>query len=163
MPKKLKVGDKAPGFCLPDAKNNMVCLKDFKGKWLVLYFYPKDNTSGCTKEAVDFTSYIKDFKKMNATVVGVNPDSVSSHMNFIDKHGLEVILLSNPEHDVLKKYGVWQKKSMYGREYYGVVRTTFVIDPKGRIKQKWEKVKVAGHADAVKDFVGVSCQRPTKK
>ena len=77
MPKKLKVGDKAPGFCLPDAKNNMVCLKDFKGKWLVLYFYPKDNTSGCTKEAVDFTSYIKDFKKMNATVVGISPDSVS--------------------------------------------------------------------------------------
>ena len=163
MPKKLKIGDKAPEFCLPDAKNKRVCLKDFRGKWLVLYFYPKDNTSGCTKEAVDFTSYVKDFRKMNAAVVGVSPDSVKSHVGFIGKHGLKIILLSDPEHEVLKKYGVWQKKSMYGREYYGVVRTTFVIDPNGRIKQKWEKVKVAGHADAVKDFVGVSCQRPTKK
>jgi peroxiredoxin Q/BCP len=163
MPKKLNIGDKAPAFCLPDAENKKVCLKDFKGKWLVLYFYPKDNTSGCTKEAVDFTSGIKDFKKMNAIVVGVSPDSVTSHMNFINKHALRVILLSDQEHKVLKEYGVWQKKSMYGREYYGVVRTTFVIDPEGRIKQKWEKVKVAGHADAVKDFVGVSCQRPVGK
>lgn len=163
MPKKLKIGDDAPEFCLPDAKNKRVCLKDFRGKWLVLYFYPKDNTSGCTKEAVDFTSYVKDFRKMNATVVGVSPDSVKSHVGFIGKHGLKIILLSDPDHEVLKKYGVWQKKSMYGREYYGVVRTTFVIDPKGRIKHKWEKVKVAGHADAVKDFVGVSCQRPIKK
>ena len=163
MPQTLKIGDKAPEFCLPDAKSKRVCLKDFRGKWLVLYFYPKDNTSGCTKEAVDFTSYVKDFRKMNAAVVGVSPDSVKSHVGFIGKHGLKIILLSDPEHEVLKKYGVWQKKSMYGREYYGVVRTTFVIDPNGRIKQKWEKVKVAGHADAVKDFVGVSCQRPTKK
>jgi peroxiredoxin Q/BCP len=162
MPKKLKIGDKAPEFCLPDAKNKSVCLKDFRGKWLVLYFYPKDNTSGCTREAVDFTSIIKDFKKMNATVVGVSPDSVASHLNFASKHDLKVLLLSDTEHVVLKKYSVWQKKSMYGREYYGVVRTTFVIDPNGRIKQKWEKVKVAGHADAVKDFVGVSCQRPVK-
>jgi peroxiredoxin Q/BCP len=163
MPKKLNIGDKAPAFCLPDAENKKVCLKDFKGKWLVLYFYPKDNTSGCTKEAVDFTSGIKDFKKMNAIVVGVSPDSVTSHMNFINKHALRVILLSDQEHKVLKEYGVWQKKSMYGREYYGVVRTTFVVDPKGKIVQKWEKVKVAGHADAVKDFVGVSCQRPVGK
>lgn len=163
MPKKLNIGDKAPAFCLPDAENKKVCLKDFKGKWLVLYFYPKDNTSGCTREAVDFTSGIKDFKKMNAIVVGVSPDSVASHMNFINKHALRVILLSDQEHEVLKEYGVWQKKSMYGREYYGVVRTTFVVDPKGKIVQKWEKVKVAGHADAVKDFVGVSCQRPVGK
>jgi len=163
MPYKLKVGDKAPEFCLPDANNKEVCLKDFRGKWLVLYFYPKDNTSGCTKEAVDFTSYFKDFKKINAAVVGVSPDSVASHVGFIDKHNLKIILLSDPGHEVLKEYGVWQKKSMYGREYYGVVRTTFVIDPKGTIKQKWEKVKVAGHADVVKEYVGVSCQRPLKK
>lgn len=163
MPKKLNVGNKAPEFCLPDARGNKVCLKDFTGKWLVLYFYPKDNTSGCTREAVDFTSIIKDFNKMNATVVGVSPDSVASHLNFASKHGLKVLLLSDTEHEVLKKYGVWQKKSMYGREYYGVVRTTFVIDPQGKIKQRWEKVKVAGHAEAVKDFVGVSCQRPVGK
>lgn len=163
MPKKLKVGDKAPEFCLPAANKIRICLTDFSGKWLVLYFYPKDNTSGCTKEAVDFTANINDFEKMNATVVGVSPDSVISHTNFVNKHALEVILLSDPEHRVLKAYGVWQKKSMYGREYHGVVRTTFVIDPTGKIKQKWEKVKVAGHADAVKDFVSVSCQRPIKK
>jgi len=163
MPKKLKIGEKAPEFCLPDAKDNKVCLKDFRGNWLVLYFYPKDNTSGCTREAVDFTANIKDFKKMNAIVVGVSPDSVASHLNFVSKHDLKVLLLSDTEHEILKRYGVWQKKSMYGREYYGVVRTTFVIDPKGKIKQKWEKVKVAGHADVVKDFVGVSCQRPANK
>ncbi|UCD04921.1 MAG: thioredoxin-dependent thiol peroxidase [candidate division WOR-3 bacterium] len=163
MPQTLKIGDKAPEFCLPDAKNNRVCLEDYKGNWLVLYFYPKDNSSGCTREAVDFTSHIKDFRKMKAAVVGVSPDSVKSHAGFINKHGLKIILLSDPEHEILKQYGVWQKKSMYGREYYGVVRTTFVIDPKGRIKQKWDKVKVSGHADAVKDFVGVSCQRPVKK
>lgn len=163
MKRRSKIGEKAPEFCLPDAHNKRICLKDFRGKWIVLYFYPKDNTSGCTREAVDFTANIKDFKKMNAVVVGISPDSITSHMKFIDKHSLRVILLSDPEHEVLKEYGVWQKKSMYGREYYGVVRTTFVIDPKGIIRQKWDKVRVAGHADAVKDFVGVSCQRPVTK
>ena len=159
MVKKLKLGSKAPDFCLPDADNKKVCLKDFKGKWVVLYFYPKDNTSGCTREAVDFTSNIGDFKKMNATVIGISPDSSASHTNFIDRHKLKVILLSDTEHRALEKYGVWQKKQLYGREYFGVVRTTFVIDPKGKIKQVWDRVKVAKHVDAVKDFVGVSCKR----
>lgn len=159
MMNKGKLGSRAPDFCLPDASNNEVCLKDFIGKWVVLYFYPKDNTSGCTREAVDFTANISDFKKMNATVIGISPDSSASHMNFINKHNLKIILLSDTDHKVLKKYGVWQKKKMYGREYHGVVRTTFIIDPKGNIKHKWEKVKVAGHADAVKDFVGASCMR----
>ena len=159
MAKKFKLGSKASDFCLPDADNRKVCLRDFKGKWVVLYFYPKDNTSGCTREAVDFTSNISDFKKMNATVIGISPDSSASHTNFISKHKLKLILLSDTEHKVLEKYGVWQKKKMYGREYFGVVRTTFVIDPKGKVKQVWEKVKVAGHVDAVKDFVGVSCKR----
>lgn len=159
MTNKLKVGDKAPGFCLPDASNKEICLKDFKGKWLVLYFYPKDNTSGCTREAVDFSEHLRKFKRMGAIVVGVSPDSPTSHTNFINKHKLKLTLLSDTEHKVLEAYGVWQKKSMYGREYYGVVRTTFVIDPKGKIKQMWEKVKVAGHADAVEDYVGISCKR----
>ena len=159
MSKRLKAGDRAPSFCLPDAKNKQVCLKDFKGKWLVLYFYPKDNTSGCTREAVDFSEHLSKFKRLGAAVVGVSPDSPTSHTNFINKHKLKVILLSDTEHKVLQDYGVWQKKSMYGREYYGVVRTTFVIDPKGKIKQMWEKVKVAGHADAVKEYVGASCKR----
>lgn len=159
MVKRLKSGDKAPDFCLPDAKNRQVCLKDFKGKWLVLYFYPKDNTTGCTREAVDFSEHLSKFKRMGAIVVGVSPDSSTSHTNFINKNKLKLILLSDTEHEVLKAYGVWQKKRMYGREYHGVVRTTFVIDPKGMIKQLWEKVKVAGHVDAVKDYVGTSCMR----
>ena len=159
MKEKIGPGSRAPGFCLPDANNKRVCLKDYVGKWVVLYFYPKDNTSGCTREAVDFTSNIRDFKKMDAIVIGISPDSTASHMNFINKHNLRIILLSDTEHKVLKKYGVWQKKKMYGREYYGVVRTTFVIDPKGKVKQVWSKVKVAGHVDAVKDFVGVACKR----
>jgi peroxiredoxin Q/BCP len=136
-----------------------VCLKDFKGKWLVLYFYPKDNTTGCTREAVDFSGHLGKFKKMGAMVIGVSPDSAVSHNNFINKHNLRLTLLSDTEHKVLKAYGVWQKKRMYGREYHGVVRTTFVIDPEGKIKQMWEKVRVAGHADAVKDYVGMSCKR----
>ena len=159
MESKLKVADKAPDFCLPDASDEKVCLKVFRGKWVVLYFYPKDNTSGCTKEAVDFSASVKDFNKMGATIIGVSPDSTTSHVNFINKHNLKIILLSDTERKVLEKYGVWQKKKMYGREYFGVVRTAFVIDPKGKIKQVWDKVKVAGHVDAVKDFVGVSCKR----
>ena len=159
MAGKLKVGDRAPDFCLQDARNNRVCLKDFKGKWLVLYFYPKDNTAGCTREAVDFSGHLGKFKKMGAMVIGVSPDSAVSHDNFINKHNLKLTLLSDTEHKVLKAYGVWQKKRMYGREYHGVVRTTFVIDPEGKIKQMWEKVRVAGHADAVKDYVGTSCKR----
>jgi peroxiredoxin Q/BCP len=159
MAKRLKVGDKAPEFCLQDARNNEVCLTDFRGKWLVLYFYPKDNTTGCTKEAVDFSEHLSKFKKMGAAVIGVSPDSTVSHANFINKNNLKIILLSDPEHKVLNQYGVWQKKKMYGKEYYGVVRTTFVVDPKGNIRQSWEKVKVAGHADAVKDYVGTSCLR----
>jgi peroxiredoxin Q/BCP len=159
MAKRLKVGDKAPEFCLQDARNNEVCLTDFRGKWLVLYFYPKDNTTGCTKEAVDFSEHLSKFKKMGAAVIGVSPDSTVSHANFINKNNLKIILLSDPEHKVLNQYGVWQKKKMYGKEYYGVVRTTFVVDPKGNIRQLWEKVKVAGHADAVKDYVGTSCLR----
>ncbi|KPK73776.1 peroxiredoxin [candidate division WOR_3 bacterium SM23_60] len=159
MAKGLAVGDKAPEFCLPDAKNNRVCIKDFRGRWLVLYFYPRDNTTGCTREAVDFSKHLSRFKKMGTTVIGISPDSPVSHANFINKHNLKIILLSDVEHKVLKAYGVWQKKRMYGREYHGVVRTTFIIDPKGNIKHKWEKVKVAGHANAVKNFVGMSCVR----
>jgi len=159
MAKELKKGDKAPDFCLRDANNHEVCLRDFRGKWLVLYFYPKDNTTGCTREAVDFSEHLGKFRKMGAMVIGVSPDSVVSHTSFINKHNLKLTLLSDTEHKVLKAYGVWQKKRMYGREYHGVVRTTFVIDPEGRIKQMWEKVRVAGHAEAVRDYVGTSCKR----
>ncbi len=140
----------APNFCLPDQNNRSVCLRDFRGKWVVLYFYPKDNTSGCTREAVDFSEYLPQLAARNAVVIGVSPDSVKSHDNFSVKNDLKIILLSDPEHQALAKYGVWQAKKMYGREYFGVVRSTFLIDPEGKIAEIWEKVAISGHAEAVK-------------
>jgi peroxiredoxin Q/BCP len=155
----LKSGSEAPQFCLPDKDDKKICLKDFKGKWVVLYFYPKDNTSGCTKEAVDFTAHLQKFKKLNAAVIGISPDPPKSHANFIAKHKLKVILLSDPEHTVLKQYGVWQKKKSYGREYHGVVRTTFLIDKKGTVVHVWDMVKVNGHARDVHTTLGETCKR----
>jgi peroxiredoxin Q/BCP len=143
-------GDRAPQFCLPDKDSNKVCLQDFKGKWKVLYFYPKDNTSGCTMEAVHFTNAQKDFDKLNAVILGVSPDSPDSHCTFAEKHRLEITLLSDPEHKVLDSYGAWQKKKMYGREFWGVVRSIFLIEPKGIVRQTWRKVKVAGHVEEVR-------------
>ena len=144
-----KQGKPAPEFCLPDSEGQSICLKDLKGKWVVLYFYPKDNTSGCTLEAITFTEQIAQFESLNAIVLGVSPDSQQSHCNFRDKHDLKVRLLSDPGKEVLKRYGVWVKKSMYGREYMGVERSTFLIDPNGEIRQVWRKVKVKGHIGAV--------------
>jgi len=140
---------KAPDFCLPDENGKIICLDDYRGKWVVLYFYPKDNTSGCTKEAKDFTQHIEDFKKLNAVVIGISPDSVKSHKKFKEKHDLKVILLSDESKEVLKKYGVWQLKKMYGREYYGVIRSTFLIDPDGNIVHEWRRVKVKEHVENV--------------
>ncbi|HDP69113.1 MAG TPA: thioredoxin-dependent thiol peroxidase [Candidatus Marinimicrobia bacterium] len=145
----LTIGDIAPDFTLPDQNGSEVRLSDFAGRWVVLYFYPKDNTSGCTQEALDFTEHLGEYKKLNAKVFGISPDSVESHRKFIRKHDLKVDLLADPEHTVLKKYGVWREKLMVGRKYFGVVRTTYLINPEGRIEKIWEKVKVAGHADAV--------------
>jgi peroxiredoxin Q/BCP len=146
---ELKIGDKAPEFCLPDAEKGQVCLKDHRGKWVVLYFYPKDNTKGCTMEALEFTVSEDDFNARGAVVIGVSPDSPESHTKFIEKHELSITLLSDTEKEILTGYGVWQKKKMYGREYMGVVRSTFLIDPEAKISYIWPKVKVAGHADAV--------------
>ncbi|MDD5061786.1 MAG: peroxiredoxin [Candidatus Marinimicrobia bacterium] len=139
----------APDFCLPDQNGKSVCLHDFHDKWIVLYFYPKDNTSGCTREAIDFSERIPQFAELNAVIIGISPDSVQSHVNFINKNALQIILLADPEHKVLQEYGVWQAKKLYGRQYFGVGRTTFLIDPQGRIAEIWEKVKVDGHAAAV--------------
>jgi peroxiredoxin Q/BCP len=144
------VGDKAPQFCLSDKDDKKVCLGDFTGKWVVLYFYPKDNTSGCTMEATYFTRAKASFSKLNAEILGVSPDSTESHCRFAEKHHLEITLLSDTEHQVLESYGVWQKKKMYGREFWGVVRSTFLIDPGGKTKYVWPKVKVAGHVEDVK-------------
>ena len=146
---KLKIGDNAPEFCLEDPDQGEICLNDLKGKWVVLYFYPKDNTKGCTLEALEFTAAEDDFKEKNAVILGVSPDSLKSHSNFRKKHELSINLLSDTEKETLEAYGVWQKKKMYGREYMGVVRSTFLIDSKGKITQIWPKVRVAGHVDNV--------------
>ncbi|HUT82582.1 MAG TPA: thioredoxin-dependent thiol peroxidase [Candidatus Bathyarchaeia archaeon] len=146
----VKIGSQAPDFCLPDKDDNEICLENFKGKWVILYFYPKDNTSGCTLEAIDFTKSLPEFQKLNAVVLGVSPDSSKSHQKFVDKHELKVQLLSDENQKTLEKYGVWQEKSMYGKSYMGVVRSTILIDPNGKISEIWEKVKVADHVESVK-------------
>ncbi len=145
----LAEGSEAPDFCLPDQDGQEVCLSEYRGKWVVLYFYPKDNTRGCTQEAKDFTDLIEEFEKLGAVVLGVSPDSVRSHKRFQERHGLKVRLLSDPEKEVIRKYGAWGKKKMAGREYFGVIRSTFLIDPQGRVRKVWPKVRVKGHAEEV--------------
>lgn len=146
----LKVGDGAPDFCLPDKDRRTVCLHDFKGTWVALYVYPRDNTSGCTREALAFTQAHEEFAQLNAVVIGVSADSVESHAKFVEKHQLTVTLLSDATHKVLEQYGVWQRKRLYGKEFWGTVRSTFLISPEGKIAEIWRTVKVEGHADAVK-------------
>jgi peroxiredoxin Q/BCP len=144
-----KTTEKAPAFCLMDQSGDEMKLKDLKGSWTVLYFYPKDNTSGCTTEAKDFTSRKKDFDRTGAQVIGVSPDSVASHQKFIDKHELGVTLLSDPDHELLSGFNAWVTRKSYGKEHKGVERSTFIIDPKGKVRHEWRKVKVAGHVDEV--------------
>ncbi len=151
--KEIKSGAKAPDFCLPSQDDVEVCLHDFKGKWIVLYFYPKDNTSGCTKEAIGFSEKISDFLKLNCTIIGVSPDSTKKHRSFIEKNDLKVTLLSDEKHEVLERYDVWKKKKMYGHEYMGVERSTFLIDPNGNVVKIWRKVKVKGHVEEVLDVL----------
>ena len=127
-------------------------IKDFEGQRIVLYFYPKDNTSGCTQEACDFRDNINRITKY-ATVVGVSPDSIKSHKSFKEKQGLNFILLSDPDYVLAEKYGVWKEKSMYGRKYMGIERSTFVLDKSGNIEKEWRKVKVKGHVDEVIEYL----------
>lgn len=141
----VNTGDIAPAFSLPDQNGNTVTLDDFKGKTVILYFYPKDDTSGCTKEACQFRDSFPSFKEMNAVILGVSPDSVKSHKKFADKYNLSFSLLSDEDKSVIEKYDVWKEKSMYGRKYMGVERTTFVIDKKGKIRKVYNKVKVPDH------------------
>ncbi|MDJ0674881.1 MAG: thioredoxin-dependent thiol peroxidase [Calothrix sp. MO_167.B42] len=145
----LQLGNLAPEFSAIDADGNTKNLQDFTGKWLVFYFYPKDNTPGCTTEAKDFTELKSDFTESGAMIVGVSPDSTKSHCKFIDKHGLSITLLSDPEHQIAETYGVWQLKKFMGKEYMGVVRSTFLINPQGAIAHIWTKVRVKGHAENV--------------
>jgi thioredoxin-dependent peroxiredoxin len=145
----LKVGDKAPLFALSDGDGKTIALKDLGGKKIVLYFYPKDNTSGCTKEACSFQDNLSAAKKKGAIVLGVSADSADSHARFASKYGLSFPLLSDEKKEVLKTYGVWKEKSMYGRKYMGIERTTFVLDEKGNITHIFPKVKVDGHVNEV--------------
>ena len=146
--RKLGPGDAAPDFTLPSDCGE-ISLQSFKGRKLVLYFYPKDDTSGCTKEAIDFNRLKGQFEQAGAAILGASPDSAASHVKFKTKHGLGLALASDEAKTMLEAYGVWVEKSMYGRKYMGVERTTFLIDRNGVIAQVWNKVKVPGHAEAV--------------
>jgi thioredoxin-dependent peroxiredoxin len=149
MAKTIAEGDKAPSFSLKTDGGGSISLKDFAGKALVLYFYPKDDTAGCTKEAIDFSAAAVGFKKIGVPVVGVSKDSVAAHDRFKDKHKLKVTLASDPEGKTVESYGSWVEKSMYGRKYMGIDRSTFLIDSKGKIAKIWRKVRVPGHVEEV--------------
>jgi peroxiredoxin Q/BCP len=145
----LKVGDEAPDFNLPTGGGKRLGLRDLKGKKVVLYFYPKDNTSGCTKEACSFQENLSAFRKKGAVVIGVSADSVASHAKFAEKYDLAFPLLSDESKDIMKSYAVWKEKSMYGRKYMGIERTTFIIDEQGVITHIFPKVKVEGHSEEI--------------
>ena len=149
MAKELVEGDPAPDFELPTDGGGRARLSDLKGKPVVIYFYPKDDTSGCTAEAIAFNGLRAKFAAAGATVIGVSPDSAASHDKFKRKHDLKIALAADPERSAIEAYGVWKEKSMYGRKYFGVERSTFLIDRDGRIAKVWRKVKVPGHAEEV--------------
>ena len=150
----LEIGTKAPEFCVPNQDEVEICLRDLSGKWIILYFYPKDNTPGCTTEACDFTEAQPIFEDLDAVILGVSPDSPKKHRNFIEKKKLKITLLSDEDKELCSAYGVWQLKKFMGKEYMGVVRSTFIINPDGEIVAIWEKVKVKGHVDAVREKLG---------
>ncbi len=147
----LEVGVNAPEFCLPNQDEEEICLRDIKGRWIVLYFYPKDNTPGCTTEACDFTAALPNFEDLNAIVLGVSPDSAEKHRKFIEKKELKITLLADEDKSLCNAFGVWQLKKFMGKEYMGVVRSTFIIAPDGKVAAVWTKVRVKGHVDAVKE------------
>jgi peroxiredoxin Q/BCP len=144
-----QAGQKAPDFSAPDQNGTSISLADFQSHWLVLYFYPKDDTPGCTVEAKDFTEYSPEFSALGAKILGVSLDSEKSHCKFMQKHNLSIQLLSDPEHQVCEAYGAWQLKKFMGREFMGVVRSTFLIDPNGTLAYVWPNAKAKGHAQAV--------------
>ena len=149
----IEEGKKAPAFKLKDQNGKTISLNDFNGQNVVLYFYPKDDTSGCTKEACNFRDDLPKFGKLDAVILGVSPDSVESHKKFAAKYKLPFTLLSDEEKNVIKKYDVWKEKSMYGRKYMGVERSTFIIDKKGKIRKIFRKVKVDKHNDEVMNAI----------
>lgn len=145
----IETGNQAPSFSLPDQTGETIHLENLKGKWVVLYFYPKDDTSGCTAEACSFRDNMGVLKSEDVAVLGVSPDDVKSHKKFADKYQLNFPLLADTDHSVCEAYGVWQEKSMYGKKYWGVARTTFIIDGDGVVRKVFEKVKPESHADEV--------------
>lgn len=149
MAKELSVGDKAPDFALPGDGGRQIALKAMKGSPTVLYFYPKDDTSGCTREAIEFTAKLKEFEKLGCNVIGCSKDGVAAHDRFKAKHKLAVSLASDEDGKVCEAYGVWIEKSMYGRKYMGIDRSTFLIDAQGKLRRIWRKVKVPGHVEEV--------------
>lgn len=152
----IREGDKAPNFTLQADDGREVSLSDYRGKKVVLYFYPKDGTPGCTNEAIQFRDNIKEFEKEGAVILGVSKDSVKSHQKFKQKHKLPFTLLSDPEGKVLNLYGVWKEKSLYGRTFMGTERTTFLIDENGIVRKEYRKVKVKGHAQVcLIDLTGI--------
>ena len=148
---ELQIKDEAPLFSLPNQDNAEISLRDFRGSYVVLYFYPKDKTPGCTTEACDFRDSMESLNALGAVVLGVSPDSVKSHQSFIGKESLNFTLLSDTNKEVLKAYGAFGLKKLYGKEYEGVIRSTFLIDPQGKIAHLWKNVKVKGHIGEVRE------------
>ena len=144
-----EIGNKAPSFTLERDGETKISLKDLHGQWVVVYFYPKDATPGCTKQAIAFTEHADEFAKLDTVIVGISPDSVRSHDKFIQKYGLNIILASDEKRSAIESYEVWKEKKMYGRSYMGVERSTFLVDRRGIIQAVWRKVKVPGHVDEV--------------
>lgn len=149
----IEQGMKAPDFLLTDKDGNEYSLNDFSGKYLVIYFYPKDNTSGCTRQACAFRNAYVDITARGATVVGISRDSAASHTKFADKYQLPFILLSDPERSAIEAYGVWQEKKLYGKTSFGIVRTTFLIDPHGTVVKVWNKVKPDTNAEEILSYL----------
>ncbi len=147
----LEIGDVAPEFSAIDQNEKIFNLADARGKWLVLYFYPKDDTPGCTTEACEFTEGIEAFRDINAEVVGCSPDPPEKHRKFIEKYGLRIRLLSDPGHEVMAPYGAWGEKKLYGKLSIGTIRSTVIIDPEGRIAHRWKSVRAKGHAEKVRE------------
>ena len=146
-------GTRAPSFRLKDSSGRERRLDEFSGKWAVLYFYPRDDTSGCTLEALEFSALEEDFKNLGAVVVGISPDTCESHARFIGKHNLTVLLLSDPEKKVLELYGAWRIKKMYGKESMGVARSTVLVSPRGEVAKTWKSVRAASHAARVLEVI----------
>lgn len=147
----VQIDSVALDFCLPNQDDVEICLRDLKGKWIVLYFYPKDNTPGCTTEACEFSDAVVDFSNLNAIVIGVSADSTKKHREFIEKRELDITLLSDESTQTLQEYDVWQLKKNYGKEYMGISRTTLIINPDGMVKAIWKNVKVKGHVEIVQN------------